>query len=91
MSTQRIISEKELAANEWVRVGNKILNIADFKHMHPGGEKVLSRYAGRDATDVFFGIITTFFFLPSIHHPTPSPPSSFFKDPPVRPHARMTA
>ena len=77
MSTQRIISEKELAANEWVRVGNKILNIADFKHMHPGGEKVLSRYAGRDATDVFFGI-TTFFFSSFYSSSHPKPPLFFF-------------
>ena len=52
----RIITEAELANNEWVRIGNKILDISDFKDMHPGGEKVLSRYAGKDATDVFFGL-----------------------------------
>ena len=27
-----------------------------FRHSHPGGEKVITRFAGRDATDVFYGL-----------------------------------
>jgi hypothetical protein len=39
-----------------VLIGNRVLDVASFRHMHPGGNNVLTQYAGKDATDAFYGL-----------------------------------
>ena len=60
-ATQRVVSDAELAQHStpedgWVRIGNRVLDITDFAAMHPGGEQVLARFAGRDASEAFFAL-----------------------------------
>jgi len=37
----------------WVIVDGQVLNVTDFLSEHPGGEKAILLYAGRDATEEF--------------------------------------
>jgi cytochrome b involved in lipid metabolism len=61
MSEPRVISEKELAKHNtaddaWIKVGAKVFDVSTFKYAHPGGELILSRYAGKDATEQFHAL-----------------------------------
>lgn len=42
-------TEKE----RWLVIDRKVYNISDFSRRHPGGSRVISHYAGQDATDPF--------------------------------------
>lgn len=46
---QRSGREKE----RWLVIDRKVYNISDFSRRHPGGSRVISHYAGQDATDPF--------------------------------------
>ncbi|OBS58746.1 hypothetical protein A6R68_10074 [Neotoma lepida] len=46
---QRSGREKE----RWLVIDRKVYNISDFTRRHPGGSRVISHYAGQDATDPF--------------------------------------
>ena len=37
----------------WVVVGDKVFNVTPYIAYHPGGEKILLPYLGKDATDAF--------------------------------------
>ncbi|EPY89623.1 fatty acid desaturase 1 [Camelus ferus] len=37
----------------WLVIDRKVYNISEFTRRHPGGSRVLSHYAGQDATDPF--------------------------------------
>lgn len=43
---QRSGREKE----RWLVIDRKVYNISDFSRRHPGGSRVISHYAGQDAT-----------------------------------------
>lgn len=43
---QRSGKEKE----RWLVIDRKVYNISDFIRRHPGGSRVISHYAGQDAT-----------------------------------------
>ena len=45
------ISLQELAKHNtpedaWVRVGHRVIDVTSFKYAHPGGELILTQYAG---------------------------------------------
>lgn len=46
---QRSGREKE----RWLVIDRKVYNISEFTRRHPGGSRVISHYAGQDATDPF--------------------------------------
>eukprot|EP00516_Mucochytrium_quahogii_P001769 CAMPEP_0203759814 /NCGR_PEP_ID=MMETSP0098-20131031/13055_1 /ASSEMBLY_ACC=CAM_ASM_000208 /TAXON_ID=96639 /ORGANISM=" , Strain NY0313808BC1" /LENGTH=517 /DNA_ID=CAMNT_0050653049 /DNA_START=166 /DNA_END=1719 /DNA_ORIENTATION=- len=55
------ISVKELEKHNkkgdaWVVVDGDVYDVSSFAMLHPGGEEVLLEYAGKDCTDVFFGL-----------------------------------
>ncbi|NXX84254.1 FADS1 desaturase, partial [Urocolius indicus] len=37
----------------WLVIDRKVYDVSNFSKQHPGGRKVLSHYAGQDATDAF--------------------------------------
>lgn len=37
----------------WLVIERKVYNISEFNRRHPGGSRVISHYAGQDATDPF--------------------------------------
>ncbi|XP_028648425.1 acyl-CoA (8-3)-desaturase [Erpetoichthys calabaricus] len=38
---------------KWLVINRKVYNISEFCQRHPGGKRVISHYAGQDATDAF--------------------------------------
>lgn len=40
---------------EWILIDEFVLDVKDFKSSHPGGEKILKAYYGRDSTKAFYG------------------------------------
>ena len=46
----------EGGAKSWVIVNGDVLDVTMFAGGHPGGEKVLLDYAGKDCTDVFYSL-----------------------------------
>ncbi|CAK9044377.1 Acyl-CoA dehydrogenase apdG (Aspyridones biosynthesis protein G) [Durusdinium trenchii] len=42
--------------NAWIAVDGDVYDVTKFAMLHPGGEHILYEYAGKDVTDVFFGL-----------------------------------
>eukprot|EP01124_Arcella_intermedia_P008091 TRINITY_DN1504_c0_g2_i1.p1 TRINITY_DN1504_c0_g2~~TRINITY_DN1504_c0_g2_i1.p1 ORF type:complete len:510 (+),score=114.53 TRINITY_DN1504_c0_g2_i1:123-1652(+) len=40
----------------WIIIDSTVYDITDFAAMHPGGEALLLEYAGKDATEAFYGL-----------------------------------
>ncbi|MBN3289429.1 FADS1 desaturase, partial [Polypterus senegalus] len=40
-------------SEKWLVINRKVYNITEFCQRHPGGKRVISHYAGQDATDAF--------------------------------------
>ncbi|TFK23141.1 cytochrome b2 [Coprinopsis marcescibilis] len=58
MSNGRILSGKEVAKHNsrescWIIVHGKVYDVTDFLDDHPGGSKIILKYAGKDATDEY--------------------------------------
>lgn len=56
----RTVSRAELLQHSkyddaWVQIGESVYNVTTFAKLHPGGKNVLLDYAGKDATDAFYG------------------------------------
>lgn len=57
-SSEQYFTKKEVAKHNarndmWIILKNKVYNVTEFQHRHPGGSKILKIYAGQDATEVF--------------------------------------
>lgn len=53
--TQRYFTWDEVAQRSgheerWLVIDRKVYNISEFHRRHPGGSRVISHYAGQDAT-----------------------------------------
>ncbi|KAJ6491796.1 glyoxylate dehydrogenase [Mycena vitilis] len=58
MSSSSLIPEEVVAQHStrescWIIVHNKVYDITDFLDEHPGGSKIILRYAGKDATAAY--------------------------------------
>jgi alkylation response protein AidB-like acyl-CoA dehydrogenase/predicted heme/steroid binding protein len=40
----------------WLIIDGRVYDITKFAHFHPGGAHILLEYAGKDATDAFYGL-----------------------------------
>jgi stearoyl-CoA desaturase (delta-9 desaturase) len=40
---------------EWMLIDEFVLDVKEFKTAHPGGEKILKAYYGKDSTKAFYG------------------------------------
>uniref|UniRef100_A0A8C6JZV4 Uncharacterized protein n=1 Tax=Melopsittacus undulatus TaxID=13146 RepID=A0A8C6JZV4_MELUD len=41
---------------QWLVIDRKVYDVSEFSKRHPGGRRVISHYAGQDATDVFIAL-----------------------------------
>ncbi|KAL9115522.1 MAG: hypothetical protein Q9227_000843 [Pyrenula ochraceoflavens] len=59
MSTQpRLVATGEVSSHQsstdcWLVIGDEIWDLTDFAPLHPGGPGIITKYAGRDATQPF--------------------------------------
>ncbi|KZT06828.1 uncharacterized protein LAESUDRAFT_725587 [Laetiporus sulphureus 93-53] len=47
------VAQHNSASSCWIIIDNKVYDVTDFLPEHPGGEKIILKYAGRDATAVY--------------------------------------
>ncbi|XP_036619296.1 acyl-CoA 6-desaturase [Trichosurus vulpecula] len=47
------VQKHNLRTDQWLVIDRKIYNITQWSGRHPGGHRVISHYAGEDATDAF--------------------------------------
>eukprot|EP00732_Lithocolla_globosa_P003584 Lithocolla_globosa_v1_NODE_2945_length_1815_cov_5.456250.p4 type:complete len:131 gc:universal NODE_2945_length_1815_cov_5.456250:1719-1327(-) len=50
------VKKHNKADDAWVVVDGDIYDVTRFASLHPGGELLLLEYAGKDATEDFFGL-----------------------------------
>ncbi|TEB30284.1 cytochrome b2 [Coprinellus micaceus] len=58
MANKQVISGKEVAKHNtrescWIIVHGKVYDVTDFLDDHPGGSKIILKYAGKDATEEY--------------------------------------
>ncbi|KAM6158224.1 fatty acid desaturase 2-like protein FADS2B [Rhynchocyon petersi] len=53
MYTWKDIQRHNQETDMWLVIDRKVYNVTSWAHKHPGGPRVLSHYAGEDATDAF--------------------------------------
>ena len=51
--TMAAVAEHNTADDCWLVINNNIYNITDYIPNHPGGEKNITDYCGKDATQAF--------------------------------------
>jgi len=54
-STQQVytwddVRQHDLASDKWIVINDDVYNITEWAKRHPGGYRVISHYAGQDAT-----------------------------------------
>ncbi|KAF9786874.1 FMN-dependent dehydrogenase-domain-containing protein [Thelephora terrestris] len=47
------IAKHNAASDCWVIIDNKVYDVTEFLSLHPGGEQIILKYAGRDATAAY--------------------------------------
>jgi L-lactate dehydrogenase (cytochrome) len=50
MLSQLEVEKHSTLADLWLIVEGKVYDLSDFAPEHPGGSKILMKYAGKDAT-----------------------------------------
>jgi hypothetical protein len=58
---KKIVTQAELEAHNteedaWLRIDNTVFDITTFQNLHPGGQKIITKYAGTDASEAFYGL-----------------------------------
>ncbi len=54
--TRAEIAKHAIAADCWISIGDKALDVTAFMERHPGGAAAIIPYCGKDATDAFGSI-----------------------------------
>eukprot|EP01065_Artemidia_motanka_P003357 TRINITY_DN11618_c0_g4_i1.p1 TRINITY_DN11618_c0_g4~~TRINITY_DN11618_c0_g4_i1.p1 ORF type:complete len:541 (+),score=225.71 TRINITY_DN11618_c0_g4_i1:60-1625(+) len=54
--TQAELKQHDKPGNMWMSIDGDVYDLTKFEKLHPGGPSVLRPYAGKDATDAFFGL-----------------------------------
>ncbi|PMD63181.1 cytochrome b5, partial [Hyaloscypha bicolor E] len=47
------VSSHNTTADLWIIINDEIYDVTDFQKTHPGGDKILNKLAGKDATKPF--------------------------------------
>mmetsp|Transcript_14754 Transcript_14754/g.19357 ORF Transcript_14754/g.19357 Transcript_14754/m.19357 type:complete len:518 (+) Transcript_14754:181-1734(+) len=50
------LAQHNKADNAWLVINGDVYDVSRFAMLHPGGERPIHEYAGKDATDVFYGL-----------------------------------
>ncbi|PNY26236.1 cytochrome b5 [Tolypocladium capitatum] len=53
-STADVASHRDEANGYWLIIENDVYDVSKFMSEHPGGDKVLKRFAGKNATKAFW-------------------------------------
>lgn len=58
---EKIISDAELKKHNkaddcWIAISGDVFDVTRFAGLHPGGERPLLQYGGKDATEAFYGL-----------------------------------
>lgn len=56
MYTMEEVSKHNTDTDCWIVIDNEVWNVTNFLKLHPGGHFVLMEWAGKDATEVFYGL-----------------------------------
>lgn len=51
------IAWKTVKKNKCIVVENKVYDVSEFKHHHPGGSQVLEDWMGKDCTEIFNNVM----------------------------------
>lgn len=51
--TREQVSTHNTAKSSWIIIDSLVYDITSFAALHPGGEKLILEYAGKDATGKF--------------------------------------
>lgn len=52
----KIYNWEEIISKNLVVICNNVYDLSTYKFIHPGGESVITRFLGKDATEVFQAI-----------------------------------
>ncbi|KAJ2986591.1 hypothetical protein HDV02_006648 [Globomyces sp. JEL0801] len=55
-SMEEYQTESKLS-NDLIMIDGFAVDVSDFKNQHPGGETLLTKYIGKDATKSFYGVL----------------------------------
>lgn len=53
VSIEELSKHNTIDNRVWVSVNQKVYDLTDFLHQHPGGAKIIMKYGGKDATKIF--------------------------------------
>eukprot|EP01124_Arcella_intermedia_P008090 TRINITY_DN1504_c0_g1_i1.p1 TRINITY_DN1504_c0_g1~~TRINITY_DN1504_c0_g1_i1.p1 ORF type:complete len:525 (+),score=85.20 TRINITY_DN1504_c0_g1_i1:40-1575(+) len=54
--TREEVAKHNTPDSAWIIIDSIVYDVTDFSAMHPGGEQLLLEYAGKDATEAFYGL-----------------------------------
>ncbi len=55
--TEKEVSAHNTPEDSWTIIDNNVYNITGFMKIHPGGSLILSKFAGKNATNVFNNVV----------------------------------
>ena len=54
--TREELAKHSTPENAWLLIGKTVYDVSKFNAMHPGGSKIMTDMAGKDASEVSIGI-----------------------------------
>eukprot|EP00193_Tetraselmis_chui_P016737 CAMPEP_0177790470 /NCGR_PEP_ID=MMETSP0491_2-20121128/23374_1 /TAXON_ID=63592 /ORGANISM="Tetraselmis chuii, Strain PLY429" /LENGTH=468 /DNA_ID=CAMNT_0019312551 /DNA_START=153 /DNA_END=1560 /DNA_ORIENTATION=- len=54
--TRDEVARHNAPGDMWLTIDGRVYDVSKFAAMHPGGEAFIHQYAGKDATDAFYGL-----------------------------------
>lgn len=51
-----VVAQNNTEKSAWIIIDGKVYDVTNFAAMHPGGEGILLKLAGKDVTEEFYGL-----------------------------------